>query len=117
MWYLVRHFSTHRGPAGTAASSTCDGEVEGGGWCNVGQGNCEPGCGGRWCTNGGGGGGGGASKCGCTLCTDSVLGRDADGYSVGDRIDWVQANMGKSENEACSLGKIVILFLLIRSLL
>lgn len=91
------------GPAGTGASSTCNGEVQGGDWCNVGQGNCEGGCGGRWCTTGGGGGGGGASKCGCNSCTDSILERNADGYSVGSRIDWVQANMGRSENDACSL--------------
>ena len=101
---------THRGSAGTGASSTCDGRVQGGDWCNAGQGNCEAGCGGRWCTNSGGGGGGGGSKCGCNSCTDSVLGRNADGYSVGSRIDWVKANTGRSENDACSLGKIVILF-------
>eukprot|EP00804_Cyclotella_cryptica_P015352 CCRYP_007993-RC/>CCRYP_007993-RC protein AED:0.07 eAED:0.07 QI:769/1/1/1/0.66/0.5/4/440/357 len=39
------------GPQGNAASSTCDGQVQGGDWCNVNQGNCEGGCGGRWCTN------------------------------------------------------------------
>ena len=45
----------HRGPLGTGASSTCNGDVQGGDWCNVNQYNCETGCGGRWCTNDGGG--------------------------------------------------------------
>ena len=44
-----------RGPLGTAASSTCDLEVEGGNWCNINQINCESGCIGKWCTNDGGG--------------------------------------------------------------
>mmetsp|Transcript_21901 Transcript_21901/g.40201 ORF Transcript_21901/g.40201 Transcript_21901/m.40201 type:complete len:399 (+) Transcript_21901:120-1316(+) len=39
------------GPAGTGASSTCDGDVQGGEYCNGGQSECEAGCGGRWCTN------------------------------------------------------------------
>mmetsp|Transcript_30396 Transcript_30396/g.64116 ORF Transcript_30396/g.64116 Transcript_30396/m.64116 type:complete len:380 (-) Transcript_30396:963-2102(-) len=42
------------GPAGTGASSVCDGDVQGGDTCNEGQSNCEDGCGGRWCTNDGG---------------------------------------------------------------
>jgi len=37
------------GPLGTAASSTCDGEVQGGHWCNVGPYNCQVGCSGNWC--------------------------------------------------------------------
>mmetsp|Transcript_30831 Transcript_30831/g.65210 ORF Transcript_30831/g.65210 Transcript_30831/m.65210 type:complete len:407 (+) Transcript_30831:141-1361(+) len=49
-----------------------------------------------------GGSGGGGSKCGCSSCTDSVLGRDANGYSVGSRIDWLVANTGQSEQGACS---------------
>ena len=53
----------------------CDGDVQGGVWCNENQDQCTNGCGGRWCTNdggpqtttssttsgGGGGGGGGAA--------------------------------------------------------
>lgn len=38
------------GVLGTAASSTCDGGSMGGTWCNANQGQCEEGCGGRWCT-------------------------------------------------------------------
>ena len=50
---------------------------------------------------------GGGSKCGCSSCTMSVLARDANGHAVGGRIDWVEANMGMSEVEAYSLGKII----------
>jgi hypothetical protein len=39
------------GPLGTGASSTCDGGVQGGEWCNANQSQCEAGCGGKWCTN------------------------------------------------------------------
>jgi len=44
------------GPEGTGASSTCElqsdgSHVQGGDYCNVGQTNCESGCGGRWCLN------------------------------------------------------------------
>ena len=49
--------------------------------------------------------------CGCSACTSSVLNKDADGYRVRDRIDWVVANMGQSEKNACSTGKVVLLFL------
>lgn len=42
------------GPLGTGESSTCDLDVQGGDWCNVGQTNCEQ-CGGKWCTNDTGG--------------------------------------------------------------
>mmetsp|Transcript_12478 Transcript_12478/g.19741 ORF Transcript_12478/g.19741 Transcript_12478/m.19741 type:complete len:406 (-) Transcript_12478:252-1469(-) len=50
------------GPAGTGASSTCElqsdgSHVQGGNYCNVGQTNCETGCGGRWCLNDNGTGG------------------------------------------------------------
>ena len=38
------------------------------------------------------------------------IGRNADGFPVGGRIDWVMANMGQSEQDACSTGKIVVLF-------
>ena len=48
--------------------------------------------------------------CGCSSCTSSVLNKDADGYSVRSRIDWTVANMGQSEQDACSIGKIVLLF-------
>ncbi|KAL7456129.1 hypothetical protein ACHAWC_007634 [Mediolabrus comicus] len=41
------------GPLGTAASSTCNGEIQGGDWCNIDGNNCETGCGGRWCENDG----------------------------------------------------------------
>ena len=40
-----------RGPLGTAASSTCKQEIQGGEWCNVNKDNCEIGCSGKWCTN------------------------------------------------------------------
>ena len=40
-----------RGPLGTAASSTCNLDVQGGEWCNVNKNNCEVGCSGKWCTN------------------------------------------------------------------
>jgi hypothetical protein len=40
-----------RGPAGTAASSTCNLEVQGGNWCNSNKDQCEAGCRGKWCTN------------------------------------------------------------------
>eukprot|EP00804_Cyclotella_cryptica_P001104 CCRYP_008405-RA/>CCRYP_008405-RA protein AED:0.01 eAED:0.01 QI:72/0.66/0.5/1/1/1/4/1565/314 len=43
------------------------------------------------------------SKCGCSSCTTSVLEKNANGYSVRNRIDWVVANTGKSEKDACSL--------------
>ena len=52
----------------------------------------------------------GVGDCGCSSCTSSVLGRDADGYPVGNRIDWVMANMGQSEQDACNTGKIAVLF-------
>lgn len=44
-------------------------------------------------------------KCDCSLCTASVLSKDASGYSVISRIDWVVANMAKTETEACNLGE------------
>src|SRR6056300_1444236 len=44
----------YRGPLGTGASSTCDGDIQGGDWCNIDAYNCETGCGGRWCENDGG---------------------------------------------------------------
>lgn len=40
------------GPNGDAASSTCQGGAQGGDWCNANSGQCEDGCGGRWCTGG-----------------------------------------------------------------
>ncbi|KAL7480883.1 hypothetical protein ACHAW6_006588 [Cyclotella cf. meneghiniana] len=40
--------------------------------------------------------------CGCTLCTDSVLDKDADGFTVRSRIEWLTSNRGVSEEEACS---------------
>jgi len=40
-------------------------------------------------------------KCGCDSCTENVLNSDADGYSCGNRIDWVVANEGVSESDAC----------------
>lgn len=59
------------GPNGDAASSICDGSVQGGDWCNVDQYNCETGCSGRWCTNDGGGGGGGPTTPAPTTTTGS----------------------------------------------
>ena len=47
--------------------------------------------------------GGAGSKCGCSSCTTSVLGRDAGGFTVGSRIDWVMNNNGRSEEDACSM--------------
>ena len=37
------------GPDGTAASSTCDGGMQGTPWCNETPDNCEKHCSGRWC--------------------------------------------------------------------
>ena len=51
----------------------------------------------------------GVGDCGCSSCTSSVLDKDADGFSVRGRIDWVVANMGQSEQDACSTGKIFLL--------
>eukprot|EP00804_Cyclotella_cryptica_P003674 CCRYP_016563-RA/>CCRYP_016563-RA protein AED:0.35 eAED:0.38 QI:0/0.5/0.33/1/0.5/0.66/3/301/500 len=42
------------------------------------------------------------AKCGCSSCTTSVLERNANGYSVRNRIDWFVANTGQSEQDACS---------------
>jgi len=50
-----------------------------------------------------GGGGGGGSRCGCSSCSSSVLGRNAEGFSVESRIDWVKTNKGKSESDACDI--------------
>lgn len=44
------------GPDGSAATSTCNGDVQGGTWCNLSEYNCDDGCSGRWCTTGTGGG-------------------------------------------------------------
>lgn len=43
------------GPDGSAATSTCNGDVQGGQWCNLSEYNCDDGCSGRWCTSGTGG--------------------------------------------------------------
>jgi hypothetical protein len=37
------------GSDGTGASSTCAGGAQGGDYCNASKGNCESGCGGKWC--------------------------------------------------------------------
>ena len=42
-------------------------------------------------------------RCGCSSCTQEVLATLAGGHSCGSRIDWVIANMGKSESSACKL--------------
>jgi hypothetical protein len=39
------------GPDGTAASSVCEGDPQGGDWCNANQNQCESGCGGNWCSD------------------------------------------------------------------
>lgn len=39
------------GPDGTGASSTCQGGVQGGDWCNANANQCESGCGGKWCSD------------------------------------------------------------------
>jgi len=39
------------GTTGTSANSVCDGNVEGGPWCNESESRCNQ-CGGNWCTNG-----------------------------------------------------------------
>jgi len=44
-----------------------------------------------------------AKRCGCSSCDDSVLNRDAAGYSVVSRIDWVKRQLGQTEEEACDL--------------
>lgn len=43
--------------------------------------------------------------CGCSECTSSILNKDASGYTVRNRIDWVIANKGQSEQKACSTGE------------
>jgi len=43
------------------------------------------------------------AKCDCDSCTEEVLSSIAEGYSCGDRIDWIVSNRGFSESEACSL--------------
>lgn len=40
------------GTTGNSANSVCDGNVEGGDWCNHSESQCLS-CGGKWCTNGG----------------------------------------------------------------
>jgi len=39
--------------------------------------------------------------CGCQTCTYNVLDQMAGGYSCRDRIEWVMANMGETETQAC----------------
>eukprot|EP00804_Cyclotella_cryptica_P003673 CCRYP_016563-RD/>CCRYP_016563-RD protein AED:0.38 eAED:0.41 QI:0/0.33/0/1/0.33/0.5/4/0/481 len=48
------------------------------------------------------------AKCGCSSCTTSVLERNANGYSVRNRIDWFVANTGQSEQDACSTANVVV---------
>ena len=43
--------------------------------------------------------------CGCPECTSSILNKDAGGHSVRNRIDWLIANKGQSEQKACSTGE------------
>ena len=43
--------------------------------------------------------------CGCPSCTSSILNKDAGGHSVRNRIDWLIANKGQSEQKACSTGE------------
>jgi len=69
-------------------------------WCNVDQSRCEGPCNGEWVTIGGSSSGG---KCGCNSCTQSVLDRNADGYKVGARIDWLMTNKRLSERDACMI--------------
>ena len=52
----------------------------------------------------------GVGDCGCSSCTSSVLNKDAAGHSVRNRIDWVIANKGESEQKACSIGKDSVFF-------
>lgn len=35
-------------------------------------------------------------------CTEAVLNRDADGFSCGDRIQWLMDELGHTEKEACT---------------
>lgn len=48
-----------------------------------------------------------ANYCGCQTCTDQVWNRDADGYSCGDRMEWLQSPSAVAvggpftEEEAC----------------
>ena len=50
----------------------------------------------------------GVGDCGCSSCTSSTLDKDADGHKVRDRIDWLIANAGQSEQEACTTGKSML---------
>lgn len=81
---------------GQSEQDAC-GAVYGDEFQDVCGGECNP----SQCSNGGGGGG--ESRCGCSSCTASVLRRDADGFHVGNRIDWVMKNLGRSEEDACDL--------------
>ena len=47
----------------------------------------------------------GVGDCGCSSCSSSTLSKDASGYTVRDRKDWLASTQGKSENDACSIGK------------
>lgn len=44
-----------------------------------------------------------SSRCGCSSCNSSILRKDAEGHAVGARIDWVKANLNRSEEQACKL--------------
>ena len=41
--------------------------------------------------------------CGCTSCTKDVLDSNAGGFSCKNRINWIIANKGFSEEDACKL--------------
>ena len=43
------------------------------------------------------------TNCGCDSCTEDVLNSVADGFSCGNRINWVITNLDYSESEACIL--------------
>ena len=42
-----------------------------------------------------------ADKCGCSECTSEVLNTMAGAHTCGDRIAWLQSDMGLSETDAC----------------
>ncbi len=82
-------------------------------YCRDWKEHCEGDCDGKWIAEGVGGSPapsaptptpptGDGSRCGCSTCTSTVLNRDANGHKVSARIDWLEANRGMSERQACS---------------
>jgi len=105
------------GSSGTGADSTCDGNVQGGEWCNANQNFCET-CVGKWCVSSNPlptpaptpaptQPTGGPYHCNeCETCTDTVwstwVGEGNSWYPCGDRVAWIQSSKSYSLQEACN---------------